>query len=193
MITRPTCPTSASTPHAGEHETLVAHAAHLIAELEPHCRYTPASTSRLWTSASTIASWARAPWTRAEHTPASGSRPPGRRRARARAHAGRRRQARGGAWTPASSSRSRHGPHGPPGRRAWSRHSWTSASTITSREPGPWTRAEHTPASGSRAHAPGPRTSASWEPGQLVSAAHPVAELAHDHAAHCARRRRPPT
>jgi hypothetical protein len=35
MITRPTCPTSASTPHAGEHETLVAHAAHLIAELEP--------------------------------------------------------------------------------------------------------------------------------------------------------------
>jgi hypothetical protein len=45
MITRPTCPTSASTPHAGEHETLVAHAAHLIAELEPHCRYTPASTS----------------------------------------------------------------------------------------------------------------------------------------------------
>jgi hypothetical protein len=117
MITRPTCPTSASTPHAGEHETLVAHAAHLIAELEPHCRYTPASTSRLWTSASTIASWARAPWTRAEHTPASGS----------------------------------------------------------------------------RAHAPGPRTSASWEPGQLVSAAHPVAELAHDHAAHCARRRRPPT
>jgi hypothetical protein len=58
---------------------------------------------------------------------------------------------------------------------------------------GPWTRAEHTPASGSRAHAPGPRTSASWEPGQLVSAAHPVAELAHDHAAHCARRRRPPT
>jgi hypothetical protein len=92
MITRPTCPTSASTPHAGEHETLVAHAAHLIAELEPAL---------------------------------------------------------------------------------------------------PVYAGEHEP--GSRAHAPGPRTSASWEPGQLVSAAHPVAELAHDHAAHCARRRRPPT
>jgi hypothetical protein len=112
------------------------------------------------------------------------------------------------------------GSRGPPDRRAGAGTAgirrrararvWTSASTIASwaRAPGhelstrrqagagPLDAGEHEPEptlADAGKHEPGPGRRRARAGAGTGHTPHPVAELAHDHAAHCARRRRPPT